>query len=133
MRLTRTGRAESGLLGAQVRTCCWTCVLSRFGRTRETAEIALEQRRVRFAVESLLHDVASTSWQRLPWASLPGIEEGDDGEHAAVVIACLWKAKLAEDAVDVFFHGSLRHPQLAGDPGVRAALGERGGEIVVQP
>jgi broad specificity phosphatase PhoE len=56
--LTDRGRAESRLLGEQVRNVAFdVCVHSRFGRTRETALIALEGRGVRFAVEPLLDDI----------------------------------------------------------------------------
>ncbi len=58
VRLTERGRAESRLLGEQVRNVALdVCVHSRFGRTRETAAIALEGREVPFAVEPLFDDV----------------------------------------------------------------------------
>jgi broad specificity phosphatase PhoE len=58
VRLTEQGRAESLLLGEQVRNVALdVCIHSRFGRTRETAEIALEGRGVRFEVEPLLDDI----------------------------------------------------------------------------
>lgn len=58
VRLTEQGRAESLVLGEQVRNVALdVCIHSRFGRTRETAEIALEGRGVRFEVEPLLDDI----------------------------------------------------------------------------
>jgi broad specificity phosphatase PhoE len=58
VRLTERGRAEALLLGEQVRNVALdVCIHSRFGRTRETAEIALEGRGVRFEVEPLLDDI----------------------------------------------------------------------------
>jgi broad specificity phosphatase PhoE len=58
VRLTEQGRAESVLLGEQVRNLALdVCIHSRFGRTRETAEIALEGRGVRFEAEPLLDDI----------------------------------------------------------------------------
>lgn len=58
VRLTQKGRDESTLLGEQVRNLPLdVCILSRFGRTRETAEIALEGRDVPFEVEPLLDDI----------------------------------------------------------------------------
>jgi broad specificity phosphatase PhoE len=58
VRLTERGRAESLLLGEQVRNVALdVCIHSRFGRTRETAEIALEGRGVRFEVDPLLDDI----------------------------------------------------------------------------
>jgi broad specificity phosphatase PhoE len=56
--LTEKGRRESRLLGDQVRNVPLAlCVVTRFGRTRETAEIALEAREVAFQVQPLLDDV----------------------------------------------------------------------------
>jgi len=50
------------------------------------------------------------------------LEEGDDGEHAAMIVCGLRERELAEDASDVLMDGALANPQLAGDPRVRAAL-----------
>ena len=36
-----------------------------------------------------------------------GVEVGEDGEHAAVVVIGGGQAELAEDAVDVLGHGAL--------------------------
>jgi broad specificity phosphatase PhoE len=58
VRLTERGRQEASLLGQQLRNVPLDlCIVTRFGRTRETAEIALETRGVRFEVEPLLDDV----------------------------------------------------------------------------
>jgi broad specificity phosphatase PhoE len=58
VRLTEKGREESRLLGQQLRNLPLDlCIVTRFGRTRETAEIALEERRVPFEVEPLFDDV----------------------------------------------------------------------------
>jgi probable phosphoglycerate mutase len=56
--LTETGRGEAQLLGQQIAHVPFDlCVHTRFGRTRETAEIALEGRNVRFETEPLLDDI----------------------------------------------------------------------------
>jgi broad specificity phosphatase PhoE len=58
VRLTEKGRDEAGLLGKQLRNVPLDlCVVSRFGRTRETAEIALAGRDVAFEVEPLFDDI----------------------------------------------------------------------------
>jgi probable phosphoglycerate mutase len=58
VRLTEKGREESRRLGVQVRNVpLAVCVVTRFGRTRETAEIALGERDVPFDVEPLLDDI----------------------------------------------------------------------------
>jgi broad specificity phosphatase PhoE len=58
VRLTEKGRDESRLLGMQLRNVPLDlCVVTRFGRTRETAELALEGRGVKMEVESLLDDI----------------------------------------------------------------------------
>jgi broad specificity phosphatase PhoE len=58
VRLTEKGREESRLLRDQVRNVDLDlCVHTRFDRTRETAEIALEGRNVPLDVEPLLDDV----------------------------------------------------------------------------
>jgi len=59
VRLTDKGREESQLLGHQLRNVPLDlCVVTRFGRTRETATIALGSRDVPLAVEPLFDDVA---------------------------------------------------------------------------
>ena len=56
--LTEKGRDESRLLGAQVRNLTIeVCIHSRFGRTRETARIALEGRDVPLEPEPLFDDI----------------------------------------------------------------------------
>lgn len=56
--LTDKGREESRLLGEQVKHIpIELCVHTRFARTRETAEIALEGREALFEVEPLLDDI----------------------------------------------------------------------------
>ena len=56
--LTEQGREESRQLGTQVANIPLDlCVHTRFSRTRETAEIALADRDVPFAVEPLLDDI----------------------------------------------------------------------------
>jgi broad specificity phosphatase PhoE len=58
VRLTEKGRAESRLLGQQIaHVPIELCMHTRFGRTRETAEIALEGRDVPFELDSLLDDI----------------------------------------------------------------------------
>jgi broad specificity phosphatase PhoE len=56
--LTEKGREEARLLGQQVaHVRLELCLHTRFGRTRETAEIALAGREVPFEVEPLLDDI----------------------------------------------------------------------------
>jgi broad specificity phosphatase PhoE len=56
--LTAKGRDEARLLGQQLaHVPIEVCVHSRFGRTRETAEIALAGRDVPFETEPLLDDI----------------------------------------------------------------------------
>jgi broad specificity phosphatase PhoE len=56
--LTESGRDEARLLGQQIRHVrIDLCVHTRFGRTRETAEIALEGRDISFEVQPLLDDI----------------------------------------------------------------------------
>ena len=56
--LTEKGRAEARLLGQQLAHLpLGLCVHSRFGRTRETAEIALSGRDVPFEEDPLLDDI----------------------------------------------------------------------------
>jgi broad specificity phosphatase PhoE len=56
--LTAKGRDEARLLGQQLtHVPIEACVHSRFGRTRETAEIALAGRDVPFETEPLLDDI----------------------------------------------------------------------------
>lgn len=56
--LTEAGRAEAAFLGHQLAQVeLELCVHTRFGRTRETAEIALRGRSVPFLEEPLLDDI----------------------------------------------------------------------------
>jgi len=56
--LTEKGREEAALLGQQVAHIPFElCVHTRFSRTEETAEIALEGRDVPFEAEALLDDI----------------------------------------------------------------------------
>jgi broad specificity phosphatase PhoE len=56
--LTEKGREEASLLGQQIKHIpVDLCVHTRFARTHETAEIALEGRDVPFQVEPLLDDI----------------------------------------------------------------------------
>ena len=56
--LTETGREEARLLGQQLANVPFElCMHSRFGRTLETAQIALEGRAVPFVTEPLLDDI----------------------------------------------------------------------------
>ena len=56
--LTEKGREEAGFLGQQIaHVPVEACVHSRFGRTRETAEIALDGRAVHWETEPLLDDI----------------------------------------------------------------------------
>jgi broad specificity phosphatase PhoE len=56
--LTEHGREEARLLGAQLANVDLDlCVHTRFGRTLETAELALEGRQVPIEVEPLLDDI----------------------------------------------------------------------------
>ena len=56
--LTEQGREEARELGIQVRNLpLEACVHTRFGRTRETAAVALEGREVPFLCEPLLDDI----------------------------------------------------------------------------
>lgn len=59
VRLTPLGEEESRALGLQVASLeLDLCVHTRFGRTRQTAELALEGRAVPLHVEPLLDDIA---------------------------------------------------------------------------
>ncbi|MDQ4082395.1 MAG: histidine phosphatase family protein, partial [Actinomycetota bacterium] len=56
--LTEQGREEARQLGIQVANIPFDlCVHTRFGRTRETAEVALAGRDIPFATEPLLDDI----------------------------------------------------------------------------
>jgi hypothetical protein len=71
----------------------------------------------------------SSSWlegtRACGYGWLPGVEEGDDGQDALVGVQGGVDFELAEDAVDVLFHRTLRYPQGLGDPGVGLTLGHQ--------
>ncbi len=59
VKLTSDGEAESARLGAELGAIALDlCVHTRFGRTRQTAELALAGRNVPLEVEPLLDDIA---------------------------------------------------------------------------
>jgi len=51
------------------------------------------------------------------------LKERDHGEHPAMIVDSLRERQLAQDATDMLMDGAFADPELAGDPGVRAALG----------
>ena len=51
------------------------------------------------------------------------MEERDNREHAAMIIRGLRERQLAQDAADMLMDGAFADPELAGDTGVRPALG----------
>jgi broad specificity phosphatase PhoE len=68
--LTDKGREEARLLGRQIaHTRLDLCICTRFSRTRETAEIALEGRDVRIEVEPLLDDIDVGDLEGMPLES----------------------------------------------------------------
>jgi len=93
--LTEHGREEARLLGQQIaHVPLDVCVHSRFGRTRETAEIALTGRDIPFELEPLLDDIYVgeleggtlddyRAWKREHTRSdpFPGGESLDDAAH----------------------------------------------------
>ena len=67
--LSEHGREEARLLGAQLANVeLDLCVHTRFGRTRETAALALDGRGIRFEVEPLLDDVKIGELEGAPLA-----------------------------------------------------------------
>ena len=65
--LTEKGRDEARLLGQQVAHIpIEVCVVTRFGRTRETADIALEGRGIPVEVEPLLDDIDVGELEGIP-------------------------------------------------------------------
>ena len=96
--LTDLGREEAALLGIEVRGLPLDrCVHTRFGRTRETAQIAVGDRGVPFDVEPLLDDIdigdlegesigEYRAWKRVHERSdrFPGGESLDDAARRYV-------------------------------------------------
>jgi broad specificity phosphatase PhoE len=93
--LTEEGDAQARALGAGLRdTPIDLCVTTEFGRTRRTAELALEGRNVPFEVWPDLNDPHAGSWEGLPiddyvvWAVAAGSAEpvpgGGQSRHAIV-------------------------------------------------
>ena len=65
--LTEKGRAEARLLGQQIAHIRLdVCVCTRFTRTRETAEIALQDRDVPIEIEPLLDDIDVGNLEGIP-------------------------------------------------------------------
>jgi broad specificity phosphatase PhoE len=65
--LTEKGREEARLLGRQIaHVRLELCLCTRFSRTRETAEIALEGRKVPIDVEPLLDDIDVGELEGIP-------------------------------------------------------------------
>jgi broad specificity phosphatase PhoE len=65
--LTEHGREEAALLGLQLRAVPLdACIHTRFGRTRETAQIALEGRDVPLYADELFDDVRIGELEGLP-------------------------------------------------------------------
>jgi broad specificity phosphatase PhoE len=110
--LSETGREEARRLGAQIaHVPIELCVHTRFRRTRETAELALEGRDIRFMVEPLLDDVDIgelegetiedyRAWKKQHTRSdpFPGGESLDDVAHR---YAHAFRNLLALDAASV--------------------------------
>jgi broad specificity phosphatase PhoE len=68
--LTEKGRGEARLLGSQIAHIRLDlCLCTRFSRTRETAELALEGRDVPFEVEPLLDDIDVGDLEGMPLES----------------------------------------------------------------
>jgi hypothetical protein len=61
-------------------------------------------------------------WDATAWS---GVEEGQDGKHAAVLVGRLGEAELLEDLGDVGFHGAFGDIQPGGDGPVGHALGDQ--------
>src|SRR5207302_29988 len=58
-----------------------------------------------------------------PAAGSVGVEKGDDGEDAAVVLLGLLQVELGQDAAYVLLDRAFADEELAGDSGVGATLG----------
>jgi len=111
--LTEQGREEARELGVQVANIPFdTCFHTRFGRTRETAEIALAGRDVPFLTEPLLDDVdvgdldfapidEYRAWKRAHKRSDP-FPGGESLDEAAARYAEGWARILASPYETVF-------------------------------
>ena len=115
--LTEQGREEARQLGIQIAAMpLEVCIHTRFGRTRETAEIAVAGREIPFLTEPLLDDVnvgdldgrpldEYRTWKRAHTRSdrFPG---GESLDEAAARYAAGWASVLAEphDLVFVVCH-----------------------------
>ncbi len=113
VRLTDQGREEARQLGIQVANVTLeACVHTRFGRTRETAEIALAGHEIPFAAEPLLDDIdvgnldgapvdEYRAWKRAHTRSdrFPG---GESLDEAAARYARGWASVLASPGSVVF-------------------------------
>jgi broad specificity phosphatase PhoE len=106
VRLTDQGREEARQLGIQLANLpIDVCVHTRFGRTRETAEIALEGRDVPCMVEPLLDDIdvgdldgepvgEYRAWKRAH-TRMDRFPGGESLDEAAARYARAWAALLA--------------------------------------
>jgi broad specificity phosphatase PhoE len=111
--LTELGREEARQLGVQVANIPFdACFHTRFGRTRETAELALAGRDVPFAAEPLLDDVdvgvfdlkpveEYREWKRSHPRSVP-FPGGESLDDAAARYAKGWANLLASPHATVF-------------------------------
>src|SRR5689334_23755927 len=53
---------------------------------------------------------------------LSRVQEGEDREHASMIVGGFLDVELPEDGVHVLLDGSFRHEELVRDAGVRTAL-----------
>lgn len=111
--LTEQGREEARQLGLQVANIPFdVCIHTRFPRTRETAEIALEGRDVPFLEEPLLDDIdvgeldlrpldEYREWKHSHPRSVP-FPGGESLDDAAARYGRAWRRLLEADAETVF-------------------------------
>ncbi len=106
--LSADGRDQARLLGAQVANLpVELCVVSRFPRARETAELALEGRGVPFAVDALLDDIRIGELEGLPIARYEEVKRqvgrkqpfpgGESLDAAALRYAAAFRGLLERD------------------------------------
>ena len=75
VKLTAQGETESARLGAELTAIALDlCIHTRFGRTRQTAELALQGRNVPLDVEPLLDDIYVGDLEGQDDRRLPGVE-----------------------------------------------------------